>query len=192
MGLPITNPKIARNLYPWEITQARFVFRDTLCYEKVLIHEYAKWPDTIDNLGRKLKKDVPRKPDEHNAITIGYGCYFPVGLPLNQPGIHDPDFYKICWLIHELTHCWQYQRFGMKYIFWALQAQFKLGSEAYRIGDAHELVEKRLQGFKFFDFNLEQQGRLNEKFFVALNNLPEQQDMYDACRPYITDEMGLA
>lgn len=192
MGPMINTLKITRNLYLWEITQARSVFGDTLRYEKVLIHEYAKWPDAIDNLGRKLKKDVPRKPGEHNAITIGYRCYFPVGLPLNQPGIHDQEFYKTTWLIHELTHCWQYQRLGIRYIFMALQAQFKQGPDAYRIGDAHELAEKRQKGLNFFDFNPEQQGRLNETFFVALNNLPDQQEIYNACYPYISDERGVA
>jgi hypothetical protein len=187
----INTRKITRNLYPWEIVQARSVFGDTLRYEKVLIHEYAKWPDTIDDLGRKLKKEAPRKTDDHNAITIGYGCFFPVGLPLIQPGVQDQQFYKITWLIHELTHCWQYQRLGLRYIFMALQAQFKQGPDAYRIGDAHELTEKRQKGLRFFDFNPEQQGRLNETFFVALNNLPDQQEMYEACLPYVSEERGL-
>ena len=78
-----------------------------------------------------------------------------------------------------------------QYIFMALQAQFKQGPDAYRIGDAQELTERRQQGFKFLDFNPEQQGKLNETFFVALNHLPDQQEMYDACLPYVSEERGL-
>lgn len=187
MSSTINSQKITRPLYPWEVNQAWSVFGDALRYDRVRIHEYAKWPDSIDNIGRQLKGINPRAPEGHNAITLGYHCYFPVGLPINQPESDDPNFICTGWLIHELTHCWQYQLKGILYIYYALQAQFKQGENAYDFGGAPNLVVKRQNGWKIFDFNMEQQGNIAREFFFAAKNLPEQTAMYDASRPYILD-----
>jgi hypothetical protein len=188
----LNNPqKIIRSLYIWEIAQANIIFGDTLQYEKVRIHEYARWPNVIDDIGRKLKNEAPRGEGVSNAITLCNHCYFPVGLPIYQPEPPNPEIYKTSWLIHELTHCWQYQRLGIKYLFMALQAQFKLGPEAYIIGKAQDLIEKHQHGWRFVDFNIEQQARLNETFYIAINNLPSQQDMHDACLLYIVEEKSM-
>jgi hypothetical protein len=185
---PMVNTRqITRPLYAWEHNQVALVFGARLLVEKVLVHEFAAWPDQIDDLGRKLKKIAPRGSDVHNAITLGYNCYFPVGFPIDPTGPADLEFYKMGWMIHELTHCWQFQRLGSRYLYLALKAQFGLGEGAYDFGGAPGLVEKRKQGWKIFDFNLEQQGNITAAFYNAQCNLPNQMEMVAACWPYIED-----
>ncbi len=123
----------------------------------------------------------------HNAITLGFGCYFPVGFPIEQTGPKDREFYKTGWLIHELTHCWQFQKMGIRYLFLALKAQFGLGENVYDFGGAANLVAKRQQGWKIFDFNLEQQGNITAAYFNAQCDLPNQRELVEACLPYIED-----
>lgn len=186
----VNTRKLTRPLYAWEITQAALVFGTRLHFEKVRVHEFAAWPDRIDDIGRKLKKVPSREPDVHNAITLGYGCYFPVGFPIEQTGPKDPEFYKTGWLIHELTHCWQFQRMGIRYLYLALKAQFGLGENVYDFGGATNLIAKRQQGWKIFDFNLEQQGNITAAYFNAQFDIPNQRELVEACLPYIEDIKG--
>ena len=102
--------KLVRGLYAWEIEEFSPVFGSSLNYEKVRIHEGSTWPDAIDRLGRKLKGMDPPGEDSHNAVTLGNHCYFPVALPKSLPPVGDQQSYKLDWLVHELTHAWQYQQ----------------------------------------------------------------------------------
>ena len=120
-----------RPLFDWEIAEARKVFGDSLRYDLVWIHEGFTWTDAIDRLGRKLKKLPPPGPQDHNAVTLGNNCYFPVNLPAELVPPGDPLDYFMPWLIHELTHAWQYQHTGWAYIVRAFAAQFRYGQAAY-------------------------------------------------------------
>ena len=174
-----------RRLFAWEIQEARRVFLDQLDYEAVRVHECTAWPDQVNHLGTWLKRMPP--PSRHNAITLGNHCYFPVTL-LKEPVLaHDPRLELFSWLIHELTHTWQYQKMGWRYIRLALQAQLREGSEAYKFGDEKGLIEAFNQGRKFGDFNLEQQGDIVRYYYERLargqNTL--------AWRPFIAQLQGV-
>jgi len=174
-----------RRLFAWEIQEARRVFLDQLDYEAVRVHECTAWPDQVNHLGTWLKRMPP--PSRHNAITLGNHCYFPVTL-LKEPVLaHDPRLELFSWLIHELTHTWQYQKMGWRYIRLALQAQLREGSEAYKFGDEKGLIEAFNQGRKFSDFNLEQQGDIVRYYYERLargqNTL--------AWRPFIAQLQGV-
>lgn len=187
LGVPLNTRRITRPLYIWEASLARMIFGRALQISNIRIHELAAWPDTIDDWGRKLKGIPPRQPSAHNAITLGNAIFFPVGMPVDQPERDDPEWYKLPWLIHELTHCWQFQTIGLGYIWLALQAQFREKANVYDFGGASNLHNMRNQGWNIKNFNLEQQGNITQAFFCASLDLPNQQDLYAACRPFIED-----
>ena len=108
--MPRKPASITRNLYAWEIHEARRVFAGSLAYERVRVHECAAWLDPLDRFGRSLKRlGAATQP---NAITLGNHCYFPIRLLENPVEPDALEHYKLSWLIHELTHVLQYQRHG--------------------------------------------------------------------------------
>jgi hypothetical protein len=83
-------------------------------------------------------------------------------------GPTDPDYYKIPWLIHELTHAWQYQRLGWSYLVQALTAQFREKAAAYDFGSDTGLQKRRKDGWTLRKFNLEQQGDIARGYYERL------------------------
>ena len=75
--------KKKRRLYVWEIEEFSPIFGNSLNYYAVWIHECTSWPDLADRIGRRLKRMPPPGERDHNAITLGNHCYFPVTLPGN-------------------------------------------------------------------------------------------------------------
>ncbi len=178
-----------RPMYGWEIAQAREVFGDSLSYDRVRIHECSTWTDAIDRLGRKLKRLDPPGPLDHNAVTLGFNCHFPINLPTQ---FDDQDDYFMPWLIHELTHAWQYQHTGPFYIVRALAAQFRYGAEAYDFGGPANLLERRQANCTFSDFNPEQQGEIARGYYRCVRSAnkvdePNKQNPLSAFQPYIDD-----
>jgi hypothetical protein len=155
-----------RGLRDWEIEQAHPAFGDTLNYAKVRVCEGYGWPDYANRFGRFVRRQSPPGPGEHNSITLGYHCYFPVPLSEQQPSADHPDYTDMEWLIHEMTHCWQYQHTGIGYLFRALWAQFRLKDAAYSFGDVPGLLEARQKGLNLFNFNPEAQAAVVETYYV--------------------------
>jgi hypothetical protein len=184
-----------RPLYDWEIAEARKVFGNSLRYEFVRVHECSTWTDAMDRLGRRLKKLPPPGPQEHNAITLGYHCHFPVNFPdkLIPPG--DSQDYFMPWLIHEMTHAWQYQHIGWTYIVRALAAQFRYGAAAYDFGGVDNLIKRREQDhWTLKNFNPEQQGDIARTYYYYSRQTdnPNAQSALSAFLPYIHDIQGIA
>lgn len=71
-------------------------------------------------------------------------------------------------MAHELTHVWQYQKFGSVYLLKALQAQHS--HEGYNYGGEEGLTEKA----SFLHFNMEQQGDIVEDFYRLKSGLQAQ------------------
>jgi hypothetical protein len=155
-----------RRLLAWEIQEARRVFQDQLNYDAVRVHECTTWPDRINRIGTWIKRMPPS--DRHNAITLGNHCYFPVPLLKEPIGPNNDRLELFSWLIHELTHVWQYQKMGWRYLVLALQAQVREGAEAYKFGDENGLIEAFSLGRKFSDFNLEQQGDIVRYYYERI------------------------
>ena len=176
-------PKRKRILHPWEAGEFGLVFGASLKYDRVRIHEFTALPDRIDRLGRRLRGMEPPGENEHNAITVGDHCIFPVRLPESLPAAGDPDNYKLGWLIHELTHVWQYQHIGWRYLTKALIAQFRDKDQAYDYGGEAGLLKSRQEDKRFMQFNPEQQGNIVQDYFVRKRaNLD-----VNAWQPYIDD-----
>jgi len=198
--MPTDSPcrRRVRPLYAWEIAEARNVFGDSLRYDHIRIHECSTWTDAIDRLGRKLKKLPPPGPEEHNAVTLGYNCHFPVSLPDKLAPYGEPDDYFMPWLIHELTHAWQYQHTGWVYIVRALAAQFRYGAAVYDFGGADNLLKRRQQDhWTIKEFNPEQQGDIAKTFYSYSRpdnkvDEPNKRNILSACQPYIRDIQTMA
>ena len=154
---------IVRGMFAWEIQEARRVFANSLNYQQVRIHEMASWPNAFDRAGRWLKRMPP--PTQSNAITLGYHLFFPVRLVDTLVSPANPEHYKISWLMHELTHSWQYQKMGWSYLIKAVTAQQKFRSQVYDFGGETGLRESFIAGKRLKDFNLEQQGDICRTFY---------------------------
>jgi hypothetical protein len=125
----------ARPLTDFERREARSVFGDALALERVSVREHP----VMGGLGY--------------ARALPWRIYFP-------PGAFDnPRF--LPWLIHELTHTWQYQHgVPIVRIFWnALLREYDYGGE-------DGLRAARAAGLRFTDFNTEQQGDILRDFYV--------------------------
>ncbi len=174
-----------RPLYEYEIGEARRVFGEALRYERVRVHENNGWTDALDRLGRRLKGLPPMGPQDHNAVTLGYNCFFPVTLPASLIPVGQPLDYCMPWLIHELTHAWQFEKMGWGYVVRALSAQLNLKGAAYDFGPFDQLVTRRSQGATLTDFNPEQQGHITRAYYEALRRGDAQAAR--ACALYVGD-----
>ena len=154
-----------RKLYSWEIEQVTPIYAGTLRFEKVRVCEGYGWPDFANRLGRFVRRQSPPGSDEHNSITLGNQCYFPVLLPETLPPPDDWDMTNVDWLVHELTHAWQYQHTGIGYLFRALWAQFRYKDAAYDFGGPAGLLADRQKGLTLFHYNPEAQASIVEDYY---------------------------
>lgn len=158
-----------RTLTPVELEEARLVFGDGLDYDRVRVFEGAKWTDLVDNVGAFIQKRK-RAADSHNAITLGNTSYFPIAIRTSAEVLAAGDYSHITWLIHELTHQWQYQTLGWRYLRLALHVQVTEGRRSYDYkrdfpSHAAALQEAAKLGRKFLTFNPEQQGDIARDYY---------------------------
>lgn len=155
------------------------IFGDHLDYDQIRISEEVAWPDWVGNLGAFLRR---RKAGGHNAVTLGNHIFFPTRLETDHssPAI---QINQTAWLIHELTHVWQFQNEGWSYFFQALGAILRHGRWAYKVGDEDTLIKARLAGARFKDYNREQQGELARGYYVRL----KQGKSVEAWKGYISE-----
>lgn len=170
-----------RALYSWEIQEAKRVFHNRLDYDIVRIHENATWPNLPHRASLMLRR-LPHK-GVLNAITLGNHLYFPIQLLKEPVPFGHSDFYKLLWLIHELTHAWQFQCIGWRYLASALNVQIRLGAAAYDFGNEDGLRQNHAQGYRLVDFNLEQQADIASSYY---RRLVQQADV-SAWQPFIRE-----
>ena len=161
-----------RPLAPHEIDEARLVFGSGLDYTRAHVFEGATWTDFIDKFGAVIQKRQ-RGPDDHNAITLGDTSYFPIPIRTGADVVAKGDLGHMTWLIHELTHQWQYQHLGWRYLTDALHIQLREGQRGYDYKRQHPsredaLKEAKKLGQKFANFNPEQQGDIARDYYMFL------------------------
>jgi hypothetical protein len=161
-----------RPLSASEIAEARLVFGSSLDYTHAFVSENARWPDWVDKMGASFQKRV-RQPDDHNAVTVGRTSYFPVVLDTKAETIAAGNLRDMAWLMHELTHQWQYRHQGWHYLGSALSVQIRLGRLAYNYQGTYPTTEAALlaahnQGRRLAQFNPEQQGDLARDYYYRL------------------------
>ena len=140
-----------------EATEARRVFGESLPYDRTFVSETSTWTNTVDDFGQRLRG---QKRQSDNAITLWDTSHFPVPLKTSQKDIDSGNVWHMAWLIHELTHQWQYHRLGWPYLFRALGTQLSQGRDGYKYS-----VEGKA---RLAEFNLEQQGDIARDYYFAL------------------------
>jgi hypothetical protein len=162
-----------RALHPHELLEVQAIFGAGLDTARVVISEGDVLPSWIGRIGAFVKR--PSAPEE-NAITVGNTLYFPRALSSGVRGL--------AWLMHEPTHQWQYQHFGIRYLLEALRAPTYVYAD---VGEPHDVALKRLwnENEKFSDFR-EQQGDIVRDHFFALKDPSTSSDLM-AWEPYLHD-----
>ncbi|MGD8621161.1 MAG: hypothetical protein PVH60_04345 [Anaerolineales bacterium] len=153
---------MSRRLTQTEIEEARLVFGSSIQYAEIRVFEGARWPDWLARIAAWFARTPA---PTHNAVTLGNRLFFP--LALRTASLEDGGFVlqDMAWLIHEITHAWQYQRQGWKYLWQAIRVQLKMGARSYNYGWEHGLHEARLRGDSLFAFNPEQQGDIARHYY---------------------------
>jgi hypothetical protein len=139
-----------RRLSPLEIQEAERVFGNSIPYEDVRVVEESPFAKRIAALSGRVH--LPQ--GERLAVTVFKTIHFTTKL---RPEVQDMP-----WLIHELTHVWQYCQRGTRYLSDALQAQARHGEGAYDFETGLE------EGWDWDEFNLEQQGDIARAYYRAL------------------------
>jgi hypothetical protein len=157
-----------RKLTSSELVEARLVFGAGLDYERVRVSEGSYFPNFIADLGALLQR---RKRTWDNAVTLGNTSYFPRPLRTSEEALaHEST--DMAWLIHELTHQWQFQTAGWRYLTEALHVQLTLGMAGYDYREKHGSPREALRAARganrrFADYNREQQGDITRDYYVA-------------------------
>lgn len=152
-----------RSLTEREVREARLVFADALDYRRVMVVENWPWVQRI------VRREV--------AICLGNWTLFP--RTLDTRTVRDMN-----WLVHEMTHAWQFQRRGWIYLFEAVWAQLKLGtSAAYNYGGEEGLRSQRASGATIQNFNPEQQGAIAQHYYQLLKTGKS----VEAWKPFVED-----
>ena len=72
-------------------------------------------------------------------------------------------------LVHELTHVYQYETIGTRYITEALYVQAKVGQSCYRYGGHDGLAEACQVAKQFAEYNREAQAQIAQDYYERLN-----------------------
>jgi hypothetical protein len=168
-----------RQLTAIELEEARQVFGAGLSYDRVRIVEGISWPNWLPKLSAWLTRRPA--PSTNNAVTLGNVIYFPVSLRTGGD-TGEGSISHMAWLIHELTHVWQFQNIGLKYLYQAVWAHLQMGERAYAYGGAKELLAAQKKGMRLKDFNPEQQGDIVRDYYLRRH----RRDDTSAWEPFIT------
>ncbi len=154
-----------RKLSPHESIEARLVFEASIAYERVVIIEEVAWPNWVGRIGSWLSRaEAPR----NNAVALGNKLYFPKRLLTDNSADPAVSLNDMAWLIHELTHTWQYQHFGLAYLPQVLWAHLRNGLETYNYGFEPGLQKAHTRGGRLEIFNREQQGEIARHYYHRL------------------------
>jgi hypothetical protein len=105
-------------------------------------------------------------PSGDNAVTLGRSVYLPRTLRTGPADLDARLFGDMAWLIHELTHVWQFGHGGYRYALAAVIGQLRLGSAVYRYGGEQGLAEAAGRPARWSDFNPEQQGDIVRDYYL--------------------------
>jgi hypothetical protein len=158
------------------MAQAMLIFGDTIRWEHVRIVESASWPRSLAAVSARWQRNPP--PAE-NAVTLWHRIYFSRRLRTDLQGdaLQSSD---LGWLIHELTHVWQFERQGLRLLFDAILLHLRPGQDPYDYGGKGGLQAATTPP-DLNAFNLEQQADIAQDFFLALTTRQDTQ----AWEPYV-------
>ncbi|WP_211455441.1 PAAR domain-containing protein [Collimonas antrihumi] len=140
-----------RQLTAGEIEMAKKIFRDSVDYSTVKVHNGAYMVGAGDN-----------------AMTPNGEMYFPKDY--YQPDYSTGDDSDRIWFIHEMTHVWQYQ-LGYSVKWAGIKIQIKGGyryAPSQVVARAYKYDPIADRDKSLSDFNMEQQGDLVSHYFDAV------------------------
>ena len=147
-----------RSLTPTERSEAAIVFGETIDYGRIRVAEDAGWTNALPRLRARLAGNVA--PNYDNAITLGHRIHFPRPLDTTPLALSEGRVWDFGWLVHELTHVWQAERIGPRYLWLAIRAQMTDGEAVYDYGGEDGLREAVLAGSGLGGFTVEQQAEI--------------------------------
>ncbi len=151
-GAPTQHPVVRRKLTPEETAIARSVFGDALDTSQI----------ELTDTGVPLAGD--------NAVAFPNLVRFPPGT-LSQPGATFNG-----WLVHELTHLWQYQRGHT-----VPQLAVDAAGGDYDYGGPGGLVAAHEAGKRFGQFTFEEQGNILRHYWERT----QRGEDVSAYKPYV-------
>jgi hypothetical protein len=147
-----------RGLTVLEEAEARIVFADGILYHRVHIVENAGWTNVLPRVHAWFAGDPP--PIADNAIALGHHIYFPRQLHTSAESLAANELGDLAWLIHELTHVWQAERTGTRYLVQALWAHLRRRENVYDFGGEPAIVAAIEAGRNLAAFSVEQQAEI--------------------------------
>ncbi|MGB2896126.1 MAG: hypothetical protein WBB65_08180 [Anaerolineales bacterium] len=169
-----------RSLSSHESLEAQSVFGASIAYDRVAIIEEIAWPNWVGRIGSWFSRT---EAPENNAVTLGNRLYFPKRLSTDNPDDPAGSLADMAWLIHELTHVWQYQHFGIAYLPQGIWAHLRYGPETYNYGFEQGLTRAFAGGDQLENFNREQQGEIARDYYYRL----KQGKDVSAWEPFISE-----
>jgi len=154
----------SRTLTPTEQTEARIVFGDGMTYARVRIAENAGWTNTLPRLRGWFSGHT--LPILDNAVTLGSTLYFPRGLQTTLDSLAAGQFGDFAWLIHELTHAWQAEHTGARYLTKALGLHLRSKGNVYDHGGELAVLAAIEAGTLLQGFHVEQQGEIARDYYI--------------------------
>lgn len=129
------------------------LFKHRLRQLNKIEHEVAQefYLDSIDLDFVWINASMPRN---YRKFALAY---------VSQNIINYQDRISDAVFIHELLHVWQYQKYGIVYIYRALKAQ--QSSDAYNYGATQGVINGMYKGKPFIEFNFEQQAQIMEDYY---------------------------
>lgn len=94
--------------------------------------------------------------------NLAFATWHTINLP--RSGSHTRTNRPI--VIHELTHVYQYERLGSRYLGEAIYMLIKTRRDCYNYGGVEGLQSACAVGKRFGDFNREQQAKIAQDYFV--------------------------
>jgi hypothetical protein len=93
--------------------------------------------------------------------NLAFATWHSINLP--QTGRHTRENRSI--VVHELTHVYQYERVGTRYLGEAIYMLIKTKRDCYNYGGSNGLSEACLAGQKYRHFNREQQAMITQDYY---------------------------
>lgn len=163
-----------RPLNPFERAEAEQVFANSVKYDHIQIVEDDWFALAVAKVGSRITGGLPPKT---NAVTLCNTIRFSRALMTMESAQKGERIRDTGWLIHELTHVWQYQHVGLRYLAEAIGIQLTKGQDAYPYSikkilrdRGEELKEMWAKGTRFHHFNREQQGDIVRDYYTSLKN----------------------
>ena len=153
-----------RVLSPWEVSECRQVFGDSIDWGRVRIVEETGWPLALARAVARLQQ---QPPPAHNAVTLGHRVFFSRRLHTDLTEAAALRRSDLAWLIHELAHVWQFERMGSGALWDMVRLHLRRGVDPYNYGGAEGLSTDA--GPKSLSaFTLEQQAEIARDYYMLL------------------------